>query len=631
MDIEELRIRVREINKGLNNPYEFGEGYKRCKKFIQKNNYTKNFNFDDIDIIEAVKCVYFVQYKGKKTMDECNKFIDSFVPFFLVSEDDIENLIVFFELISLCKISNELIKYINEKDNDSANGMIYKIIFSNKKIIKCIDEYNIESFINSFKYFRELNKFVNIENLFNSYCENNEIFNNIIFMTKTFELYNCKKDMQKAISILNKIDMDQITNFLDASMINEESIKNRIGRLYSQLDKINSYIWCENHKSEVYNKKRKKIQKQNLTALNLLETAINKKEINNIRDIIYYISDDDLKKDFLRVIYTHNKKYYSELATQFNDVKKNSVNAYIMLFKEYELEIGIETIKKLMSKSVDNIREMLSFLKQKYNLTTKDIIYIIEVSNIDILREIDKFVSDGYLNYEFVFNNKFICDSNSNHLNIIKNNISAINAKGINPKIFSSNCKLFLSENIDLVIKNIDILTEYALIKKLKYASDYSFLLELNLEEKIDKFIEFGYINFLSEKLDLLNCINISRLEILHKMNYEINDLEQLIQILNTKKFNFIDEKIDEYIFNIVDYMKKEELILSDKQLNNKRINYWTYSFDGVYVSALKVNRLLNSGFDVYDAIFYNMNLTVEEYNTIINDICPKQLIKKQE
>ena len=69
-------------------------------------------------------------------------------------------------------------------------------------------------------------------------------------------------------------------------------------------------------------------------------------------------------------------------------------------------------------------------------------------------------------------------------------------------------------------------------------------LLELNLEEKIDKFIEFGYINFLSEKLDLLNCINISRLEILHKMNYEINDLEQLIQILNTKKFNFIDKRI---------------------------------------------------------------------------------------
>ena len=42
MDIEELRIRVREINKGLNNPYEFGEGYKRCKKFIQKN--SKHFS-----------------------------------------------------------------------------------------------------------------------------------------------------------------------------------------------------------------------------------------------------------------------------------------------------------------------------------------------------------------------------------------------------------------------------------------------------------------------------------------------------------------------------------------------------------------------------------------------------------
>ena len=633
MNIEELRIRVEEVNRQLDNPYEFGEGYRRCKKFIQKNHCIKKFNIDDIDIIEALKCLLFVQTKEKKTFDECNKFIDSFAPFFLVSDDDdIENLIKFFGLITLCDISKEFINYVNEKNRVLANIRLSKFIYSEPIFSIYVEENNTDLLIKLFEYFRNLNRYINIKNLLDAFYEDRDSFENIAFMIETFKLYNnySKKEKQIPISVLKKIDAEEISKVLDIKIFSESNIKSKIDIFYTQLNKINSYIGVENRKSELYNKKRKEIKRQNLVALSLLENALNINEIKKIREIIYYISDDNLKKEFLKVIYFHNKKYYEELANQLSSIKNNSLNTYIALFNEYEIEISVEVIKELMNKNINDIRIMLDFLKLRFDFSIEAIIYIIKVSNKDILKEIDNFVNDGYLNYNFVFNNISIFDCNSNYLNVIKNNIATINDKGINPKIFNLNCELLL-DNSDLISKNIDILIEYNLIKKLKFASNYSFLLEPKLEEKIDKYIEFGYINFLLENLDLLNFENISRLDILHKMNFKINDLEQLIQILNTKKFNSIDVKIDEYIYNTLDYVKKEELLLSEKQLNSKLINFWTYSFDGIFVSALKVKRMLENGTSLYDAIFYNMNLSMNEYNIVVNDINTKCLIKKQD
>ena len=284
----------------------------------------------------------------------------------------------------------------------------------------------------------------------------------------------------------------------------------------------------------------------------------------------------------------------------------------------------------MMHNSFDDFKKIISFISNKLNLENNKIIYILKNTNIDIVSKIMDYVLDGYLSSNFINDNIILFDSNSNLLDLIKCNISLLNNKGINPRIVSSNCKVFIGDP-NIISYNLEVLDNYKLLKSIRSANDFSFLLENNLEKKIDKYIEFGYISFVLKNLDLLNIVNINRLEIFKQMNYLIDDIDIFLEMLNTKKFIGVDLNINNYIFNILDFKEKIDISLSIEQLENKSIDYWTYSFDGIYISALKVKRLLARGLSLYDAIFYNMNLSIDEYNRIINDVNSKHLIKKQD
>ena len=46
-----------------------------------------------------------------------------------------------------------------------------------------------------------------------------------------------------------------------------------------------------------------------------------------------------------------------------------------------------------------------------------------------------------------------------------------------------------------------------------------------------------------------------------------------------------------------------------------------SYSINGIIISSNKVKRLLEQGYDIYDALFYNTLLSEDEYSQITENI----------
>ena len=127
--------------------------------------------------------------------------------------------------------------------------------------------------------------------------------------------------------------------------------------------------------------------------------------------------------------------------------------------------------------------------------------------------------------------------------------------------------------------------------------------------------------------LGLINSNNIKRLELLKLMNIPINDINELREVLFGQKFIINDYELDGYISNVLPYKKKKELSCSLEDLEKNRVDKRTYSLGGVLISSEKVNRLINEGYDMYDAITYGLLLTEDEFNTMFGNM--KQFIKE--
>lgn len=624
MNFEELKRRVEMHNREIDVPFIKDEGYERCKIFTINNRYA---NLKDINILEAIKCLYYIENKENKKICECSKFIDSFAPYFLISEDDsLEDIASFLSIISTLGGVDEFIDYLDEKNDKIAKLKLERLIKSDLEIVSKLKIINNKSLKELFEYFKNLNCSFNLVGLLNSIIEDGEIIQEIISLIVTFKfIYDLEDDYKYFVDNLPIRDKDKNKCF---NKILKGRVK--IKSINAILNRIYSYVLKQEKLEEQHNKNINREINNNLNSLSILEEAIVKQEITNIRSIAKKISNPNLQKDFLEVIYHHNKRYYDDLSEQLVEIRKNSSTSYILELKKIGIEVDEEEIKKMMHNSFDDFKKIISFISNKLNLENNKIIYILKNTNIDIVSKIIDYVLDGYLSSNFINDNIILFDSNSNLLDLIKCNISLLNNKGINPRIVSSNCKVFIGDP-NIISYNLEVLDNYKLLKSIRSADDFSFLLENNLEEKIDKYIEFGYISFVLKNLDLLNIVNINRLEIFKQMNYLIDDIDIFLEMLNTKKFIGVDLNINNYIFNILDFKEKIDISLSIEQLENKSIDYWTYSFDGIYISALKVKRLLARGLSLYDAIFYNMNLSIDEYNRIINDVNSKHLIKKQD
>lgn len=394
------------------------------------------------------------------------------------------------------------------------------------------------------------------------------------------------------------------------SVINQAKIANR--------KKKNSFIACSNFEKKYNNETQKE-------------------EITNIDLLIDNIPDEELRLEILKLIYQHNLPYYENLAKEHQQLSNNSILNYKSLFQEKSISIDDATLDVIRCNPLEDVKEMLNILT-RMEITDKDfLITVLKISDLKTLFELNELRMKGFINKEFLINKPNLFAKENDDLSVLKKNIENLQEKNISPMHLAKDPAAFLVPNKQFN-KNINILESYSLLNSLKTSETHIFLLDDNLELKLDTILELGLENYLEEDLSLLNLpITVwKRVKIVQELNFPIENKESLIDILTTTNFFISDEQLDDYIFStpsnstqpIVEKTvesTKEELEILKQFSNTSR----TYKVNGIIVSKNKVARSLASmkssdlslEEQVLNALLQGTTLDEEEYQTVKNNL----------
>ena len=622
MTLDELKIKVNEVNNKINVEYLEKPGVVFCKKFLEKNKCNSIEQFLEIDLYEACKCLYYILNNGNKTIEESCDFIDSISQHFksldsyefsMTSEmlsylscyDNYDLILEYLQEnnpIKACKILNSL-HYIDE------NGDL-----SNKELAT-----KNKDFHNLLIQFRRFKSYFNIVDLLIDVKYNPEIISYIMSLIYTHkEMSEDKEGYLRTLekNLLIKADSSAAKKMLKDYFKKHYKTKNII----SLVDKINAFVVKEDFEKNNHDRLVAREIQSNNQAFDMLLKESKNDEIKDARTIVKRIKDEKLKNMFLQYIYEHNMKYYKVLDKNLEKTRENSITKYLEELNKYRIILDANEVQELMKNDIADFKKIISIIN-KYSLREKDIITILRTTNLEIVNKIDNYVRDGILNINFVRETPQLFDPSTGILDVIDNNVNLLVANSINPKLFINSLEILLYGLDDQLAINIKILDDYNLKGSLKTTDNYLFLLNSKLVEKIDRLIELGYGDYLKEDLNILNSRNLKRLEILKAINIPVNSIESLRDIITCDRFIINDEDLDEFIPDVLSYKDKIKLKCSLNDLEKYRVDDWSYSINGIIISSNKVKRLLEEGYDIYDALFYNTLLSEDEYSQITENI----------
>lgn len=364
--------------------------------------------------------------------------------------------------------------------------------------------------------------------------------------------------------------------------------------------------------------------------LQLFESEINKEEITKIDDLINLLPDEELTSDVLQIIYNHNKEEYKKLEEEYTRLSDDSKIRFQALLGKYGIDY--DEYDASNEQSMEILAEELKILSDMNITNPKLMITIINESGIFMMKYIYDLIQKNIITTEFATNNLAIFNKNvedSAYPNLASN-VTLIESRGINPAVFNTNPEIFL-ERPKTIIENLDIIHQYNLTKSLKTTSSHQYLHSNSLATKIDNILELGFEKDLVENLDLLNKSDDAwkRVRILKELNIPITTTSELIEILDAKKFMIPDNNLDEYIFNINEYITDKDIPILEginlQDLEEYSISNYTYNFNGVLISKNKVKRnMTDNSNNILKAIISNSIINDQEYNTIKETLIPK-------
>ena len=605
MTREELGVLVDKRKKELkNSKFDYCEYFDEYEEFVKNNPCNTVESFANSDIWEVAKYLYQIT-EPIATLEENKETIDNFKSFF----DDIDSDLccgmmgLFDELCSL-GIVDEVVDFFEETGVIKGLLKINKIDFKDNRlrdlIIDIKQVYKKDLFkISSFLKFYE-NDPESIAVIMDLVLAHRELKKASDFTKDLKENGYCgytnreeKRFLESKVKLYNKI--------CDAkSILNEVS-------------KIRNLVVEQRSRASKYEKNIRKELCGYDKALTLLDVSLKHREITNAKEIIKNVKDEDMKKAFLKLIYEHNKVYYEELENEYNRLNQNDSNKYVALLQKYNISFTQEDVKEIMRRNnIDDTSEIIKNIV-KLNLTTQNV-EILKHTSLDKFMRIKNLVDCGYISSKYLnTNEKFMWDE-SNLLDIYEENISYLDKFNLNPGMFINITDVIIY-SFDSFSNNLKILNDYGLLKYLKNVDNLSFLGDINLVSKIDKFLELGYESFLENDLGILNLSNLKRLDILKSLNMPITDISTMYKVLSDQKFIIDDSKIDEYLPNVVELSEKKNITsnLSDFRNTNR-----VYSIGDSLFSVNKINRLLESGNSLYDSLFMNRKFSEEEYDNIL-------------
>ena len=348
----------------------------------------------------------------------------------------------------------------------------------------------------------------------------------------------------------------------------------------------------------------KRAYRRELVVYEALEENINKNlsngEIKNIKDLLFRISNPDVKLELLKIIYLHNQQIYATLIEEYQRLSSDPSSRYQSLLDKYGISPENYQLSSLMTNSLDDLDNMLQELR-KLDITDPSlIIKIIQSSNLATVKEISAYVSKRFITTDLIKNNINIFNQNSREYKNVAATLAFFSEEGINPHYLRSNQELFLVAT-ERIKQNIKILKDYNLISFMKTGMDCRFLTNSKLENGIDTLLELGYESSLEEDLSLLSYQeNFLRLRILKELNIPLTSVEELKEVLSTEKFLIPDDQISTYLYNAVLYQvpkmpQEQQTVVPSTILRPYLRTERTYEIDGIYISKNKVVRNLNN------------------------------------
>ena len=605
MTREELGVLVDKRKKELKNrKFDYCEYFDEYEEFVKNNPCNTVESFVNSDIWEVAKYLYQIT-EPIATLEENKETIDNFKSFFDGIDSDLccGMMGLFDELCSL-GIVDEVVDFFEETGVIKGLLKINKIDFKDNRLrdliidIKQVYKKDLLK-ISSFLKFYE-NDPESIAVIMDLVLAHRELKKASDFTKDLKENGYCgytnreeKRFLESKVKLYNKI-------------CDTKSILNEVSKIRNLVDDQRS-------RASKYEKNIRKELCGYDKALTLLDVSLKRREITNAKEIIKNVKDEDMKKAFLKLIYEHNNVYYEELENEYNRLNQNDSNKYVALLQKYNISFTPEDVKEIMRRN--NIDGTSGIIKNivKLNLTTH-IVEILKHTSLDKFMRIKNLVDCGYISAKYLnTNEKFMWDE-SNLLDIYEENISYLDNFNLNPGMFINITDVIIY-SFDSFSNNLKILNDYGLIKYLKNVDNLSFLGDVNLVSKIDKFLELGYEGFLENDLGILNLSNLKRLDILKSLNMPITDISTMYKVLSDQKFIIDDSKIDEYLPNVVELSEKKNIT---SNLSNFRNTNRVYSIGDSLFSINKINRLLESGNSLYDSLFMNRKFSEEEYDNIL-------------
>ena len=347
------------------------------------------------------------------------------------------------------------------------------------------------------------------------------------------------------------------------------------------IDNYNTSIKEAKQKAKIYNE-----------FLEKFKDSFEYREICNYEQTIKKVPDAEIRREYLKLVYQHNKQRYEGIDAQYNELSKNSELHYLSLLNEYDINKDEIDINKVMHNTYDDVSNMLISLRQ----ITKDkntIIKALEISDLNTVEYIKEVKNKGILKTDTIINYHSLFNPNSSELACLKYNVEYVSKYIFNPAKFVNNPEVILNNKLD---KPFQVLEDYDLIKSLKSSRNYSYLANPNLQGLIDEIIELGFEKYLEEDLSLLNYPTWDRIYVLKAMNYEIDSKEELLEFLETPNFIIPDSKVVDYIPNIISYYNGSNKKGNIEDIEGYSSSPRSYTINGVILSKNRVNRNFNNG-----------------------------------
>ena len=456
----------------------------------------------------------------------------------------------------------------------------------------------------------------NIAELFNLYCHVEEPFDNAMCMVHDMKALRDDYDnFNQALEIYGPNSKERkflVQSFKDDFDLTEISKEFRYMRGYYEY--VSKEFSC-----------KKKTANKELGLYRSLEQkivqAIQREEITDARKLISKIPDEEVRLKVLQLVYEHNKEYYEQLLAEYNELSQNSTIHYQRLLKENDIEIDAQTI---MQNSVQNVKDMIAKLKSVGITNTKVIGEILQITDIETFNQVISFFVNNTLTSKITDITPMLFDKDSDEYKNLLVNTKMIKEQGINPRNFEETQIIFISDP-SIVQRNIEFLKAYSFDKSIIKGIDYRFLLNENLLEVLDLFIELGLESFLEEDLSILNYYkNINRIRVMKELNIPITSLDELKEILTTDQFLLSDEDIMKYVEQIDPTSIKMDDIPDEiprlKQFESTR----TYNINGVILSKNRVQRNYCESKDDEEienklmySILHTSIMTQTEYETV--------------